>query len=79
LYNWDASVFKTFNITERFKAQFRGEILNATNTPFFRAPNTSWPLPTKDANGNLTYGTFGVVNNQGNFNRMVQLGLRIYF
>lgn len=79
LYNWDASVFKTFSITEKFKAQFRGEILNATNTPFFRAPNTSWPLPTRDAAGNLTYGTFGVVNNQGNFNRMVQMGLRVYF
>jgi len=78
-YNWDASVFKTFSITEKLKAQFRGEILNATNTPFFRAPNTSWPLPTKDSKGNLTYGTFGVVNNQGNFNRMVQLGLRVYF
>jgi len=79
LYNWDASVFKTFSVTEKFKAQFRGEILNATNTPFFRAPNTSWPLPTKDSKGNLTYGTFGIVNNQGNFNRMVQLGLRVYF
>src|SRR5713101_6847053 len=38
LYNWDASAFKTFSVTEKFKAQFRGEILNATNTPFFRAP-----------------------------------------
>lgn len=68
LYNWDASVFKSFSVTEKFHAQFRGEILNATNTPFFRAPNTSWGS-----------GTYGIVNNQGNFNRMVQLGLRLFF
>jgi hypothetical protein len=79
LYNWDASVFKTFSITEKFKAQFRGEILNATNTPFFRAPNTSWQQPTTDSSGRTSYGSFGIVNNQGNFNRMVQLGLRIQF
>jgi len=52
-YNWDASVFKTFSVTEKLKAQFRGEILNATNTPFFRAPNTSWPLPTRDSKGSV--------------------------
>jgi len=68
LYNWDASAFKTFNITERFKAQFRGEILNATNTPYFRAPDT-----------NFGAGTFGKVTSQGNFNRMIQLGVRVSF
>jgi len=79
LYNWDASLFKNFSIVERMKAQFRFELLNATNTPFFRAPSTSWQQPTRNADGSLSYGSFGVVNNQGNFNRMVQLGLRLYF
>ncbi|MDX2181720.1 MAG: TonB-dependent receptor [Bryobacteraceae bacterium] len=66
--NWDASVFKTFAITERFKAQFRGEALNAMNTPWFRAPSTA-----------LGNAGFGRITQQANFPRMIQLGLRLYF
>ncbi len=66
--NWDLSIFKTFAITERFKAQFRAEALNAMNTPLFRAPNTAWGSPT-----------FGQITAQANFSRMIQLGLRIAF
>jgi len=66
--NWDMSAFKTFSITERFKAQFRAELLNATNTPMFRAPNTQF--------GNAA---FGRITQQANFSRMLQLGARIYF
>ena len=36
--NWDVSVFKTFAIGEIFKAQFRAEALNFTNTPLFYGP-----------------------------------------
>ncbi len=66
--NWDLSLFKTFSITERFKGQFRTGLLNAFNTPLFTSPST-------------TYGssTFGVINSQANFSRMVELGLRLYF
>jgi hypothetical protein len=66
--NWDISVFKTVDIFEGFKAQFRAEALNAMNTPYFRAPNTAF--------GN---GSFGKVTSQGNFPRMIQLGLRLFF
>ena len=66
--NWDLSVFKTFAVTEGFKAQFRAEALNAMNTPLFRAPNTAF--------GN---GSFGRVTSQGNFPRIIQLGLRLFF
>lgn len=66
--NWDMSVFKNFTIFESFKAQFRAEALNAMNTPWFRGPNT--------AVGN---GSFGRITSQGNFPRMLQLGLRLYF
>ena len=66
--NWDISLFKTFSVTERFKAQFRAEALNAMNTPMFRAPLTAW--------GNAS---FGRITSQANFNRMMQLGLRVYF
>jgi hypothetical protein len=66
--NWDMSVFKNFAITERFKAQFRAEALNAMNTPWFRAPNTL-----------VGNGSFGRITSQGNFPRMLQLGLRLFF
>ncbi len=66
--NWDVSVFKTFAVFESFRAQFRAEALNAMNTPLFRAPNTAF--------GNAS---FGRITSQGNFPRMIQLGLRLYF
>ena len=66
--NWDLSLFKSFTIVERFKAQFRAEALNAMNTPMFRAPNTAY--------GNAA---FGRITAQANFSRMYQLGLRLSF
>lgn len=65
--NWDLSLFKTFSIGERLKAQFRAEALNLANTPMFYAPNTSY-----------TNSAFGVINSQANFSRMVQLGVRFF-
>ncbi|HBY63340.1 MAG TPA: TonB-dependent receptor, partial [Solibacterales bacterium] len=66
--NWDLSVFKTVNVMERFKVQFRAEALNAFNTPLFRSPNTAW--------GN---SQFGRITSQANFPRMIQLGARFFF
>ncbi len=68
LVNWDFSVFKTASIRESLKVQFRAEALNAMNTPYFRAPNTAF--------GNAA---FGRITSQGNFPRMIQLGMRVYF
>ena len=65
--NWDVSVFKTFAITERLKAQVRGEALNATNTPMFGYPNTQYTNPQ-----------FGVISEQMNYARMIQLGIRLF-
>jgi hypothetical protein len=68
LYNWDVSLFKTFAIRERIKAQFRAEALNATNTAYFGNPNTT-----------LTNNQFGVITAQINNPRLVQLGVRATF
>ncbi len=68
IFNWDLSLFKNFEIYERFKAQFRLEALNALNTPQFRAPTTQFGS-----------SSFGKVLSQGNFPRFVQLALRLSF
>jgi hypothetical protein len=65
--NWDCSVFKTFPLGEKFRAQFRAEALNLTNTPMFYAPNTTY-----------TNSAFGTINSQANFSRMLQLGVRFF-
>jgi hypothetical protein len=68
LFNWDLSVFKTFAIRERIKAQFRAETLNATNTAYFGTPVTS-----------INSATFGLITSQINNPRMLQLGVRMTF
>ncbi len=66
--NFDASLFKNFSITERIKAQFRAEALNATNTPLFYGPNVAYGS-----------GSFGKITSQANFSRQMQLALRFSF
>ncbi len=36
--NWDFSIFRRFQLTERFKLEFRAEAFNFTNTPHFNNP-----------------------------------------
>jgi hypothetical protein len=64
----DFSMNKTFNVYEKFNAQFRFEVFNLTNTPVFDGMNT-------------TYGsaTFGQITNQANYPRIVQLGVRFTY
>jgi hypothetical protein len=72
--NLDLSVFRRFNVTERFKVEFRGESFNFTNTPKFSNPD-----------GGFTSPTFGMITGAGDdftdpaFRRQVQLGLKITF
>jgi hypothetical protein len=66
--NWDISVFKSFSIKEKLKAQFRAESLNAFNSPLFSAPST-----------NFSSSTFGQISGQQNFARQLQMALRFTF
>ena len=63
--NFDLSLFKEFKPTERLRAQFRTEWLNAFNTPRFSGPNTT-----------VTSTTFGVISGQANNPRQIQFGLK---
>ncbi len=64
----DFSMIKTFPIRERLNMTFRVEVFNLTNTPIFSAPNLA---PTNT--------NFGLITNQANQPRRLQLALRLYF
>ncbi len=67
--HWDMAILKNFRMGERFKAQFRAEMFNATNTPQFGRAST-----------NINAGDVGRVSGTTNVGpRNVQLGLRIQF
>jgi hypothetical protein len=79
LANLDLSLFRKFQITERFKGEFRAETLNFTNTPAFGNPNTT--VGNADF-GKVTGTLAGLIANQGvggTGSRQVQLGLKITF
>lgn len=48
---WDFSIFKAFQLTERFKWEFRGECVNAWNHPNLFAPTNT---PTASTFGTIT-------------------------
>jgi hypothetical protein len=64
--NFDLSLFKEFQATEKLKVQFRVEALNAFNRVQFSGPNTS-----------VTSSSFGRVSAQANAPRQVQFGLKL--
>jgi hypothetical protein len=65
--NIDFSLFKSY-VFERFKAQFRCEVFNLSNTPQFYGPQT-----------NINASTFGQITSQANFSRIFQLGVRFEY
>ena len=67
--NWDLSIAKRNDITERVYLQFTAEFFNAFNHVRFGAPDT-----------NITSGpSFGIVTSQANQPRAIQFGLRLGF
>ncbi|MBV8817990.1 MAG: TonB-dependent receptor [Acidobacteriaceae bacterium] len=82
LYALNLSLFKNFQITERFKAEFRLETFNITNTPEFTLSGANSPQIslTSSTFGYITQtlGTGTGVNGTGG-GRALQLGLKINF
>jgi hypothetical protein len=66
--NFDFSMGKRTQITERFGLQFRAEFFNIANHPVFGSPN-------------MTYNSalFGKITSQANIPRAIQLGLRLTY
>ncbi len=67
--NVNVSLSRNFPIAERFKGQFRCELLNAFNQVVFGTPGTDVATPS----------TFGLITTQGNTPRSIQLVLRATF
>jgi hypothetical protein len=64
----NVSLAKSFQITERFRVDLRGEAFNLFNRTIFGTGNT-----------NLNSNTFGQVVNQANDPRQMQVGLKLYW
>jgi outer membrane receptor protein involved in Fe transport len=86
LVNLDFSLFRDFPITERFKAQFRAEALNFTNTPHFSNPASNVSNLQLNPDGSVkNLGGFSVITTttgtgrEGVDERVFRFGLRISF
>jgi hypothetical protein len=68
--NWDASLAKFFPINERVRLQFRFEMVNALNHPWFANPASSAT--------NVSSAQFGTLQaTQDNLPRFIKLGLNL--
>jgi hypothetical protein len=64
----NVSIARTFKVTESFRIDLRGEAFNLFNRTIFGTGST-----------NLNAGNFGIVTNQANTPRQMQVGLKIYW
>lgn len=75
--NLDFSAFKNFYISERFNVQFRAELFNAFNTPYFGAPtNLGWVSQNSVA---PDAPRVGEIRSLRTSMRIVQFGLKLNF
>ncbi len=66
--NMDFSLFRSFKVTERLKAEFRAEGFNISNTPHFSNPTAG-----------ITSSNFGKITGVANDPRSFRFGLRLAF
>ena len=79
----DMSTFKDFQLSERFKLQFRAEFFNILNHPNFNAPGfggngvvaVAGALDFKTAN----FGGIGSTRDAPNDPRQIQFALKLYY
>src|SRR5262249_19005000 len=75
-HNLDVAIRKAIPITENHRVVFRLEILNATNTPRFSAPNRVFQ--GADSQGH-PLGSFGRITSTTGFARIIQYMFRYEF
>jgi hypothetical protein len=83
IFKLDYSLFKNFQLTERFRLQFRTEFFNILNHPTFNPPNLSGNgVVAMPGSGDFTSGNFGK-SGATRFApydpRQIQFALKLYF
>ena len=80
---FDFSLFKAFQINERFSMQFRAEFFNILNHPNFNAPNFGGNGVTAvSISGNFTSTNFGEIGSTRDAPydpRQIQFALKLYY
>jgi hypothetical protein len=74
--NLDASLFRKFRVRERISLEFRAEAFNASNTPHFANPNTTFGNP---GFGQVTTSNDFTDSTNDTDNRKLQVGIRLFF
>jgi hypothetical protein len=74
-FNWDLSLLKNANITERIKLQFRAEMFNFMNNVNLGIPNGTF---VAGPNGKNQSGTFATITSARD-SRNIQFGLKLLF
>lgn len=69
--NLDASLFKIFALTERYRVEFRSEFFNTLNHANFSNPNSSFTTSS--------LGSFGKLSSTTTDPREIQFALKLYF
>ena len=83
--DWDLSLLKSTQITERTRLQFRAEMFNVLNHTNLQLPNAVLfsAGPTQGTAANqataVAAGTPGVITSTANTSRQIQLGLKLLF
>ncbi len=83
--DWDFSLLKSTQLTQRFRLQFRAEFFNILNHTNLSLPNevVFSNGPTQGTTANQTtpaaLGTPGVITATANTSRQIQLGLKLLF
>jgi hypothetical protein len=81
--NWDMSLSKYINFTERWRLQFRADFFNTWNHPSFAPVSTSTGAVNGTDSlglGKLSSGTFGdFTAGQAGDPRVIQLALKLFF
>jgi hypothetical protein len=79
LVNLDASIFRDFPITERWKLQFRAEAFNVSNTPAFNNPGATVSAATRVGGVITNLNGYTEITSAQPTERQLRFALKLFF